>query len=48
MKAPLLVSKPADLGAGGPELWILGSMVTGTKEKHKGVFERSFFKERPR
>ena len=26
------VSKLADLGVGGPELWILGSMVTGTKE----------------
>lgn len=32
MKAPLSVSKLADLGVGGPELWILGSMVTGTKE----------------
>jgi hypothetical protein len=32
MKAPLSVSKPADLGVGGPELWILGSMVTKTKE----------------
>ena len=32
MKAPLSVSKPTDLGVGGPELWILGSMVTGTKE----------------
>ena len=32
MKAPLSVSKPADLGVGGPELWILGSMVTGTKD----------------
>ena len=26
------MSKPTDLGARGPELWILGSMVTGTKE----------------
>ena len=26
------MSKPADLGVGGPELWILGSTVTGTKE----------------
>ena len=32
MKAPLSVSKLADLGVGGPKLWILGSMVTGTKE----------------
>ena len=32
MKAPLSVSKPADLRVGGPELWILGSMVTRTKE----------------
>ena len=26
------VSKPTDLGVGGLELWILGSMVIGTKE----------------
>jgi len=26
------MSKPVDLGVGGPKLWILGSMVTGTKE----------------
>jgi hypothetical protein len=32
MKAPLSVSKPADLGVGGPELWILGSMVIGTRD----------------
>ena len=32
MKAPLSVSKPADLRVGGPELWIVRSMVTGTKE----------------
>ena len=32
MKAPLSVSKLANLGVGGPELWILGLMVTGTKE----------------
>ena len=32
MKAPLSMSKPADLGVGGPELWILGSMVIGKKE----------------
>ena len=32
MKAPLSVSKPGDLGVGGPELWILRPMVTGTKE----------------
>ena len=32
MKAPLSVSKTADFGLGGPELWILGSMVTGMKE----------------
>ena len=30
--APLSVSKLTDLGVGGPELWILGSIVTGTKE----------------
>ena len=32
MKASLSVSKLADLGVGGHELWILGSLVTGMKE----------------